>query len=118
MTEVTSTLTHAGLRALCAVEAAALDEPLKVSLEGQDYAVFNFDGCIYVTQDACTHGPGSLSEGFVENGEIECPFHQGRFSLETGRPTAPPCTDQLKTWTVHVIGGQICIDPAEDRRGV
>ena len=116
MTEET-TLPGTRLRPLCAVAAVAPDAPLKVSAEGEDYAVFNVDGRLYVTQDACTHGPGSLSEGFVENGEIECPFHQGRFSLETGRPTAPPCTDAIRTWTVQVIDGQVCIDPAEDRRG-
>jgi len=34
-------------------------------------AVFNLDGEFYVTDDACTHGPGSMSEGFVDGDCIE-----------------------------------------------
>ncbi len=107
---------NSGLRALCAIDAVASGATLKVPSEGTDYAVFNLDGRFYVTQDACTHGPGSLSEGYVENGEIECPFHQGRFDITSGQPTAPPCSDALRVWTVHLVDGQVCIDPAEDRR--
>jgi nitrite reductase/ring-hydroxylating ferredoxin subunit len=47
--------------------------------------------------------------------EIECPFHQGRFDIRTGQPTGAPCTEALRVWTVHVIDGRICIDPAEHR---
>ena len=43
--------------------------------------------------------------------EIECPFHQGRFDIRTGCATAAPCTQALRTWTVHTIDGQLCIDP-------
>jgi nitrite reductase/ring-hydroxylating ferredoxin subunit len=31
-------------------------------------------------------------EGFVDGEEVECPFHQGRFHIPTGHPSAPPCT--------------------------
>jgi nitrite reductase/ring-hydroxylating ferredoxin subunit len=101
---------------LCASGEVAPDAPLRVDRQGEVYAVFNADGRFFVTADACTHGPGSLSEGYVEGGEVECPFHQGRFDLATGRPTAPPCTEPVRTWTVHFIDGNICIDPAEPAR--
>jgi nitrite reductase/ring-hydroxylating ferredoxin subunit len=68
-----------------------------------------------VTQDLCTHGPGSLAEGYVDGNDIECPFHQGKFDIRTGRPSAAPCSEPLRIWTVHIIDGQVCIDPAEHR---
>jgi nitrite reductase/ring-hydroxylating ferredoxin subunit len=98
--------------ALCAAAAVGPDAPLRVVLGGEAYAVFNLDGRFYVIQDQCTHGPGSLAEGFVVGTEVECPFHQGRFDICTGRPTAAPCIVALKTWKVEVIDGQLCIDPA------
>jgi nitrite reductase/ring-hydroxylating ferredoxin subunit len=101
--------------ALCAAADVAPDLPLQVILEGVAYAVYNVDDRFYVTQDQCTHGPGSLAEGFMMGCEIECPFHQGRFDIRTGLPTAAPCIEPLKTWTVEVIDGKICIDPAEHR---
>jgi nitrite reductase/ring-hydroxylating ferredoxin subunit len=105
------------LVALCAAADVEPDTPVRALLGDVAYAVFSVNGQFYVTQDHCTHGPGSLAEGFVMGTEIECPFHQGRFDICTGRPTAAPCTEALRIWTVHVIDGQICIDPAE-RRGV
>jgi nitrite reductase/ring-hydroxylating ferredoxin subunit len=103
------------LVALCAAAAVGPDTPLRVVLGNEAYAVFNLDGRFYATQDQCTHGPGSLAEGFVMGTEIECPFHQGRFDIRTGEPTGAPCIQALRTWAVHVIDGQLFIDPAEHR---
>lgn len=80
---------------------------------GCTYAVFNIGGQLYVTQDECTHGPGSLAEGYILDDEVECPFHQGRFHIPTGNATCAPATDPLKTWKVEVVDGRICIDPSE-----
>jgi nitrite reductase/ring-hydroxylating ferredoxin subunit len=103
------------LVALCAAADVVADAPARVALGNEAYAVFNLDGEFYATQDHCTHGPGSLSEGFVIGTEIECPFHQGRFDIRTGKPTAAPCIQALRIWTVHVIDGRLFIDPAEHR---
>jgi nitrite reductase/ring-hydroxylating ferredoxin subunit len=108
-------ITEARLVALCAAADVEPDTPVRVLLDNVAYAVFNLNGRFYVTQDQCTHGPGSLADGFVMGAEIECPFHQGRFDICTGRATAAPCTEALRTWTVHALDGQILIDPAEHR---
>jgi nitrite reductase/ring-hydroxylating ferredoxin subunit len=106
-------ITQAQLVALCAAAEVQPDTPVRVVLENVAYAIFSLTGRFYATQDQCTHGPGSLAEGFVMGTEIECPFHQGRFDIRTGRPTAAPCTEALRTWTVHVIDGRLFIDPSE-----
>jgi nitrite reductase/ring-hydroxylating ferredoxin subunit len=100
----------AQLTALCA--AAAVDEAAPVRVESHNiaFAVFRVGDRHYVTQDACTHGPGSLSEGYVEGEEIACPFHQGRFHIPTGRPRAAPCTIPLRIWDAQVIDGKVWID--------
>ena len=103
------------LVALCGAEEVTTDTPLRVEHEDVAYAVFRCEDRIYVTQDQCTHGPGSLSEGFLIDCEVECPFHQGRFDVRTGRPTGAPCTEGLRTWTVHEIDGRLFIDPTERR---
>ena len=103
--------------ALCSAAAVTPDIPVRVVVDNTAYAVFNLDGHFYATQDECTHGPGSLAEGFVMGAEIECPFHQGRFDIRTGCATAAPCTQALRIWTVHTVDGQLCIDPSEYRVG-
>ncbi|MEO7402594.1 MAG: Rieske 2Fe-2S domain-containing protein, partial [Burkholderiales bacterium] len=69
------------------------------------------DGEYYVTDDACTHGPGSLSEGEIEGDIVECNFHAGCFHIPTGRVESPPCMIDIATYAVTVVDGNICIDP-------
>jgi len=88
----------------------AADAPVRTFTEGIAFAVFRIGDRIYVTQDVCTHGPGSLAEGYVDGEDVECPFHQGRFHIPTGAPAAPPCTIPLRTWDVRIIDGQVCVD--------
>ena len=93
---------------LCAVSDVSPDMPVKADVDGVDVAVFQIEDKYYVTQDLCTHGPGSLAEGYVEGDEIECPFHQGKFNIITGAPTAAPCNIPLKIWQVVVKDDRIC----------
>jgi nitrite reductase/ring-hydroxylating ferredoxin subunit len=102
----------AKLTVLCAAADVGDEAARRVVVGGTAFAVFRLGARHPVTQDACTHGPGSLSEGLVDGEEIECPFHQGRFHIPTGRPTAPPCTVALRVWDVLVIDGQVCIGAA------
>jgi nitrite reductase/ring-hydroxylating ferredoxin subunit len=94
---------------LCDMSEVHPDTPKRVDKLGLAFAVFQVGESYYVTQDTCTHGPGSLSEGYVENGEVECPFHQGRFCIATGKPTLAPCTVPLQVWAVTLRGGKVCI---------
>jgi len=98
---------------LCGVSDVAPGCALRAEVDGRVYAVFNVEGAIHVTQDDCTHGPGSLSEGYVLDDEVECPFHQGRFHIASGKATCAPATDPIKVWKVQVVEGKVCIDPAE-----
>jgi nitrite reductase/ring-hydroxylating ferredoxin subunit len=95
---------------LCDAAAVTAETPARVQHDGTAYAVFLVGARHYVTQDSCTHGPGSLAEGYVDGEEVECPFHQGRFHIPTGRPTAPPCTIKLRVWPARVLAGRVCIE--------
>jgi nitrite reductase/ring-hydroxylating ferredoxin subunit len=95
---------------LCKVEAVPAGEVRKVDAAGLSLAVYNLDGTFYVTDDACTHGPGSLSEGFVEGDIIECNFHQGKFNIRTGEVVAPPCMVPVKTYPAFSEDGRVYIE--------
>lgn len=99
---------------LCRIEDVRPEQPFKTEMNGEELAVFEVDGQYWVTQDMCTHGPGNLSDGYMEGEEIECPFHQGRFNVKTGEPTSPPCTHALRTWTAVVRDGKIFVDSNEN----
>jgi nitrite reductase/ring-hydroxylating ferredoxin subunit len=96
---------------LCAATDVAPGCAVRAESGGCTYAVFNVEGTHYVTQDECTHGPGSLSEGYVLDDEVECPFHQGRFHIPSGKATCAPAHEPLKIWKAEIVDGNICIDP-------
>lgn len=85
---------------LCARDEVAEGAVIKVEKEGLELAVYNVEGQFYVTDDACTHGPGSLSEGYLDGHVIECDFHQGCFDIRDGQVVAPPCMVPIKTYRV------------------
>src|SRR6476620_6268016 len=64
----------------------------------------NADGEIRALATACSHVGASLAKGRVVDGELECPLHQSRFDVRTGRPANPPATDAVRVYTVKIEG--------------
>jgi nitrite reductase/ring-hydroxylating ferredoxin subunit len=87
---------------LCRTQDIAAGSALRVEAGGLTLAVFNIDGTFHVTDDHCTHGPGSLSEGIIEGEIVECNFHGGQFNIRTGAVISPPCTIPVKIYPVEV----------------
>ena len=95
---------------LCKADEIAPGNALKIEAAGLTVAVFNLDGEFFVTDDACTHGPGSLSEGYIDGDVIECNFHNGQFNIKTGEVVSPPCMVPIKTYPVIVEEGKVFIE--------
>jgi len=95
---------------LCSVDEVAVGSALKVETGDLVLAVFNVNGQFHVTDDACTHGPGSLSEGYIEDDVVECNFHNGQFNIRTGEVVSPPCMVPVKTYPTVVEDGSVYID--------
>jgi nitrite reductase/ring-hydroxylating ferredoxin subunit len=95
---------------LCGAGEVAAGAALKVETHGLALAVFNVDGKYYVMDDACTHGPGSLSEGYIEGDVVECNFHNGQFNIRTGAVVSPPCMIAMKTYPASVENGKVIIE--------
>src|SRR5262245_27539990 len=95
---------------LCKVECVPIGEVRKVEAGNRIVAVYNLEGDFYVTDNACTHGPGEMSEGFVDGDVIECNFHQGRFNIRTGEVVGPPCMIPVKTYATIAENGRVYIE--------
>ncbi len=95
---------------LCKAEDVAAGTALRVEAGGVIVAVFNIEGEFYVIDDACTHGPGSLSEGYIDGDVVECNFHNGQFDIKTGEVVSPPCMIPVKTYPTKVEGGLVVIE--------
>ena len=95
---------------LCAIRDVDWNGALKVESGDLTLAVFNVEGAFYVTDDACTHGPGSLSEGYLDGHVVECDFHNGAFDLRTGAVVAPPCMIPVRTYKAVVEGDDLLVE--------
>jgi len=80
---------------------------LRVMYEGTAVCLYAFDDSVCATQDQCPHGNASLAEGYLEDGTIECPLHQGVFNIRTGKPMCPPVTTDLQRYDVRVDAGEV-----------
>src|ERR1700761_1655082 len=82
-----------------------------VKLDGLPLALYRLEGNVYATHGVCTHALALLSEGFVEDGKVECPLHQGVFDIRTGKALCAPLTRDLQTFAVRVEGEDVFVDP-------
>lgn len=73
-----------------------------VVVGGRDIAFYEVEGELYATDNVCTHGAARLSDGFLEGREIECPLHQGRFDVCTGKAMCAPLTEDVRTYPVKI----------------
>ena len=95
---------------LCSATDVTPGNALRVENGDLVLAVFNVHGEYFVTDDLCTHGPGSLSEGYIEEDVVECNFHNGQFNIRTGEVVLPPCMVPMKTYPTSVEDGKVVIE--------
>ncbi len=98
------------LHRLCAASDVPPGTALKVTVGDLTLAVFNLDGDFFATDDTCTHGFASLSEGYIEDGIVECPWHGGSFDIRTGAPREEPCRVPLRVYAVTVRDTDVWVD--------
>jgi 3-phenylpropionate/trans-cinnamate dioxygenase ferredoxin component len=89
------------------------DEALGVEVGKVPVAIVRAGGVLHAVNNVCTHQYALLSDGYVEDGCIECPLHQGKFELATGNAMCAPVTDPIKVYAVKVEGGKVLVDLGE-----
>lgn len=89
------------------VEEVPEDDVIGIQVGGHSIALYKVENEIFATDNVCTHGQALLSDGFLEDGEIECPLHQGRFCIKTGKVMCAPLEEDIKTYPVRVEGEKI-----------
>ena len=80
-----------------------------VTVDEEDILLANVDGTIHAVSDLCSHADASLSDGYIEEGEVECPLHGSRFNLATGESLNLPADEPLKVYEIKVEGDDILV---------
>ncbi len=92
---------------IAAADAVPPGDVIGVETAGLDIALFDVEGTIHATDSSCTHGDGRLCDGFLEGHEIECPLHQGKFDVRTGKATYAPADKPVRSYPVKIENGRI-----------
>src|SRR2546425_513949 len=83
----------------------------RVYAGGDAVALFNVNGSVHAIANRCSHARASLSEGTVDAARcaVTCPWHEGVFSLETGRVLGGPPVHPVAAFQVKLDGDTILI---------
>ncbi len=95
---------------VCGRSDVAEGEALKLEQFPIPLALFNVDGEFFATQDRCTHGEWSLSDGYLDGDVVECSLHMGKFCVRTGKVRSAPANGALQTFAVRVEGDEVFVD--------
>ena len=79
--------------------------PVKAKLGQQALVLVRQGDTIHALHDQCAHAGGPLSGGRVVDGCIECPWHQSRFELATGRRRRGPTVYDQPAYEVRRAEG-------------
>ncbi|MEK0084010.1 MocE family 2Fe-2S type ferredoxin [Benzoatithermus flavus] len=95
---------------VCDADEIEEEDVIRFDHRGRTFAVYRLEGDDYrATDGLCTHEQVHLADGLVMDGIIECPKHNGRFDICSGRAKGAPACVDLKTYPVRLEGGKVLL---------
>ena len=83
------------------------DFPVGVDVNGRKLGLFLLGDQVHALEDVCPHAYALLSQGFQEDGVIECPLHAARFDIASGKCLAEIGQRDLQCFPVRVLEGRV-----------
>ena len=95
-----------------ALESVPEGDVTSVNVDGREIALYEVEGEVFATDNFCTHGAARMSDGFLEGREIECPLHQGRFDVCTGKAMCAPLSQGIRVYPVRIENKRVLVNMA------
>jgi 3-phenylpropionate/trans-cinnamate dioxygenase ferredoxin component len=103
-----------GARRVCALSELEEDTPRRFEIDGVPVSLVRTEGEVFAIYDICSHANVSLSEGEVEDCQIECWLHGSRFDLRTGKPSGLPATRPVPVYPVTIVGDDVLVSVTQE----
>ena len=97
----------------CRASEVQEGEPLGLRLGGLAVGLFRIGDRLLAVHDICSHEYALLSKGYQEGGIVECPLHQARFDLVTGRCLGPPAERDIAAFALRLEGDEVFVSLPE-----
>ena len=85
------------------------DEPLSVVVGAHRIGVYRHRGRHYAVENICPHAYAILTDGFYDDGVIECPLHQASFEVATGKRLGGPAPSGLACFPLRLEGNRLLV---------
>jgi uncharacterized membrane protein/nitrite reductase/ring-hydroxylating ferredoxin subunit len=85
----------------------AVDQMKLLHIDGQRIVLGRTEQGYVAFDDHCTHRGGSLADGILMCGKVQCLWHGSQFDVHTGQTSAGPATTPIRTYLVQEQDGQI-----------
>ena len=92
------------------LKAVPTDDVTAANAGDRELAIYGVDGEVFATDNICTHGHARLCDGFLDGHEIECPLHQGKFDVRSGKAMCEPLTADVRTYPVKIEDGYVFVE--------
>ncbi|AYN41947.1 non-heme iron oxygenase ferredoxin subunit [Streptomyces dangxiongensis] len=99
---------------VCGLGELAEDTPKRVEIDSTPVSVVRTGGEVFAIHDICSHANVSLSEGEVEDCQIECWLHGSAFDLRTGKPSGLPATRPVPVYPVKIEGDDVLVSLSQE----
>ena len=103
-----------GFVRVAALSELETDTPVRVELGAVPVALVRKDGEVFAISDICSHANVSLSEGEVDDCQIECWLHGSSFDLRTGKPSGLPATRPVPVYPVKIEGDDVLVSVTQE----
>jgi nitrite reductase/ring-hydroxylating ferredoxin subunit len=81
-----------------------------VRVGDKEIALYHLPGGEFrATDNICTHEYARLTDGWLEDGCIECPLHAARFDIRSGKALCAPADVDLAVFQVKAEGDDLLI---------
>ena len=85
------------------------DQMMLVHVGGQRIVLGRSTDGYVAFEDHCTHRGGSLADGVLICGTVQCPWHGSQFDVRSGAIKAGPAGEAIHTFRVEERGDEVCL---------
>ena len=90
------------------------DVPTLVTVGKLQIALCRLGDEFFAIDNICTHEHACFTDGFIDGDEVECPLHQARFHIPTGKVMSAPAEEDLRTYGVKREDDDVFVQVIDD----
>jgi methionine sulfoxide reductase heme-binding subunit len=99
-----------GFVPICDVNDIAENRAKTLVINGENIALFKYDGKLSAVNNQCRHQNGPLGEGKIIDGCITCPWHGYQYLPQNGQ-SPPPFKEKVETYEVRCLDNHVWVNP-------